>query len=158
MIVIRMQAGLASLQREQGMREALCFVGMSGSVLPHRNAEDEQPINPGSVFEPKVRSVVPACSEYIQMVDCASRSLISRKHGGASRRAFAVDRGVAGLRRCELSQHQRATVSRKAKFRWLTRRLPPNRSVERTPLSWPRTAVVDHASRGQLKAAAHLQR
>jgi hypothetical protein len=34
----------------------------------------------------------------------------------------------------------------------------PNPSLERTPLSWPRKAVVDHALRGQPKAAAHVER
>jgi hypothetical protein len=34
----------------------------------------------------------------------------------------------------------------------------PNPSFERTPLSWPRKAVVHHALRGQLKAAAQLKR
>jgi hypothetical protein len=36
--------------------------------------------------------------------------------------------------------------------------MAPNPSLERTPLSWPRRAVVDHALRGQLKAAAQLKR
>jgi hypothetical protein len=34
----------------------------------------------------------------------------------------------------------------------------PNPSLERTPLSWPRKAVVDLALRGQPKAAAQLTR
>jgi hypothetical protein len=34
----------------------------------------------------------------------------------------------------------------------------PNPSFERTSLSWPRRAVVDHALRGQPKAAAQLKR
>lgn len=35
---------------------------------------------------------------------------------------------------------------------------PPNPSIERTSLSWPRKAVVHLALRGQPKAAAHVER